>query len=151
MKFSVKTAYGLRAILYLADHFGQRSVSASQIAKEEKIPVPYLEQILHHLKRKHWIKSLRGPSGGYVLAKKPSEIMLGALLKDLEGNPKGSLAPERDAPKRSISALACGIFWQSLGTHLDEFLGSISIKTLIDEATRHRQSKSDQGRLNFNI
>ena len=100
MKFSTHTLYGLKAVLVLASRFGEGSVSVSQIAKKEGLSVAYLEQILNALKKKGFVKSVRGPQGGYVLTKKPSEIRLDELLYilgnknllDLDGKIK--LTPE---------------------------------------------------------
>ena len=83
MKFSTKSTYGLKAILYLADRYGESAITVSQISKEEKISAPYLEQILNKLKKKHWVKSMRGPHGGYVLTTKPSEIRVFSVLEAL--------------------------------------------------------------------
>ena len=60
MHFSTKATYGLKAALHLAHLHGQRAVSAAQISRSEAIPVPFLEQILLLLKRKRWVRSLRG-------------------------------------------------------------------------------------------
>ncbi|HTL70545.1 MAG TPA: Rrf2 family transcriptional regulator, partial [Candidatus Eisenbacteria bacterium] len=73
MKFSTRTLYGLKAVLVLAGRYGEGSLPVSQIARKEHLSVAYLEQILNGLKRKGFVKSVRGPQGGYVLAKKPSE------------------------------------------------------------------------------
>src|SRR3990167_5310089 len=87
MKFSTRTLYGLKAILVLASRHGEGSMVVSQIAKKEGISVPYLEQILNALKKKGFVKSVRGPQGGYVLSRKPSEISLRLLFYALEDKP----------------------------------------------------------------
>ena len=102
MKFSTRTLYGLKAILVLASRYGEGSLPVSQIARKEGISIAYLEQILHALKRKGVVKSLRGPQGGYVLAKKPSDITLQSLLTLLTDKPflaqggKSSFSPDSD-------------------------------------------------------
>jgi len=85
MKFTTKTRYGMRAMAEIADNYGKRSVSVSDIAKKEGISVQYLEQLLNKLKRKGLVKSIRGPKGGYVLARPPAKINAYDIVKVLDG------------------------------------------------------------------
>ena len=151
MKFSTRTLYGLKAVLVLASRFGEGSLSVSQIAKKENISVAYLEQILNSLKKKGFVKSVRGPQGGYVLSKKPSEVSLMTLLHvlgdknflDFKG--KFSITPETD----EIS-LANIIFWKKFKTSIETGLNEISLKDLINEARSLKKNKS-RANYNFNI
>jgi len=145
MKFSTRATYGLRALLYLASAYKERAVSTAQIAREAQIPASYLEQILHRLKKRLWVKSLRGPMGGYVLAKNPSAIKMQDVLKDLEG--EQTITGYSGTPKTSRSRLASlgsNIFWKSLKESTDKFLESITLQQLIDEARQLEKSKSRQ-------
>lgn len=143
MKFSTRTLYGLKAILVLASRHGEGSMSASMIAKKEDISVAYLEQILNALKRKGFVKSVRGPQGGYVLAKKPSEISLEALFSVLvdknffELMPKFSITAQSDE-----TGIANYIFWQKMKNSLEKGLAQTSLKDLVDEARRLKRSKN---------
>ena len=142
MKFSTRTLYGLKAILVLASRFGEGSLSVSQIARKEGISIAYLEQILNALKKKGFVKSVRGPQGGYVLTQKPSEIRLDALFyvlgnKDfLELNGKIKLAPETDE-----IALANLIFWKKFKSSIEIGLAEMTLKDLIDDARRLKKGK----------
>jgi len=146
MKFSTKTLYGLRAILVLASRFGEGSISVSQIAKKENISVAYLEQILNALKKKGLVKSVRGPQGGYILAKKPSEISLESLFYILEDKAfagfDGKIQKLEDADEIAVANI---IFWNKLKDSVAEGLAKISLKGLIDESRRIKKSKG--GRL----
>ena len=84
MKLAVKTIYGLKALLEIAQHAGHE-VTSAQIAQAQKIPVKFLEQILTILKRGKLIGSSRGREGGYRLLKEPKEITLYALIELMEG------------------------------------------------------------------
>ncbi len=143
MKFSTRTLYGLKAVLVLASRFGEGSVSVSQIAKKEGLSVAYLEQILNALKKKGFVKSVRGPQGGYVLTKKPSEIRLDALLyilgnkNLLDLDSKIKLTPEIDE-----IAIANLIFWRKFKVSIETGLAATSLKDLIDEARQLKKSKS---------
>ncbi len=153
MKFSTKSVYGLKALLYLADSYHQRAVPASQIAKEENISPAYLEQILHQLKKKQWVKSMRGPAGGYVLAKNPADVRLGAILRDLEGpNGAAKKAPERSAKAPNTAGLAALIFWDRLARQYAEWLDTATLKGLLEDARKlQKRDPGAAGRMHFSI
>ena len=86
MKVSSKGHYGLLALAELADNYRQRhAVQVKEIAGNQQIPLQYLGQIMVLLKRGHLVNAVRGPSGGYVLARPPEAISLREILSVLEG------------------------------------------------------------------
>ncbi len=85
MKISTKGRYGLRLMVDLAQHYQQGLVSLKEIAQRQEVSEKYLEQIIILLHKSGLIKSVRGSQGGYTLAKSPDEIMVGAVLRALEG------------------------------------------------------------------
>jgi Rrf2 family cysteine metabolism transcriptional repressor len=82
---SSRAKYATRAILDLAEHEAGHPVQAGDIAQRQQIPVKFLEQILLFLKRSGFVKSRKGPGGGYFLAKPPTEITLGAVVRAIDG------------------------------------------------------------------
>ena len=86
MKLSTKGRYGLRAMIDLARYSEKEPVSIGSVAARQEISERYLEQLVALLKKAGLVKSIRGASGGYVLAKKPSEISVGDILRALEGS-----------------------------------------------------------------
>lgn len=142
MKFSTRTLYGLKAILVLACRYGEGSLAVSQIAKKEGISVAYLEQILNALKKKGLLKSVRGPQGGYALAKKPADISLESLLYALEGKPLLENGQNVDlSPEKDEIGIAHNLFWKRFKSSIEKALGEVSLKELIDEARRFKKSK----------
>lgn len=86
MKLSVKSDYAARAVLGLARAFPSgKPVRVEALAEEQGIPAKYLTQILIELKSQRIVKSLRGPDGGYLLARPPAEITLGDVLRSVHG------------------------------------------------------------------
>jgi len=152
VKFSTRTLYGLRAVLVLASRFGEGSLSVSQIAKKEGISVAYLEQILNALKKKGFVKSVRGPQGGYVLAQKPSAVTLSKLFSMLDGK-VFPLSDEKDTvpSEKDEIAIANFIFWKKFSQFLKEGLSEITLKDLIDEARRIKKSKPGSSTYTFHI
>lgn len=85
MRFSKKSEYGLRALLELTLAYNERVLQRHEIAKRQKIPLEFLEQILLTLKRAGLLSSRRGMSGGYALIKPPEEVTLGQVIRILDG------------------------------------------------------------------
>jgi Rrf2 family transcriptional regulator, cysteine metabolism repressor len=85
LRFTKRADYGLMAIHYIAVHEAQGSVSAKRIAEEFRIPPELLAKILQRLAKQGLIVSQNGPKGGYVLARRPSEISVGQVVRVLEG------------------------------------------------------------------
>ena len=87
MKISSKGDYGLRALVDLAMHFDSSApVQVKDIARRQSIPEEYLGQLMVGLRRAGLVHSVRGASGGYHLARSPSEITVAQVLETLEGS-----------------------------------------------------------------
>lgn len=85
MNFSIKVHYGIQAALELARKYNAGPVQISDIARGQKIPVRYLEQLLLILKRRHLLSSVRGKEGGYSLARHPADISVLEVIEALDG------------------------------------------------------------------
>jgi Rrf2 family protein len=79
----------------LAKAYGQRPVSLSEIASVERLPMPYLEQVMLLLRRAGLIEGVRGVHGGYRLARAPESIMVGEVVRVLDG-------PDATAPVECV-------------------------------------------------
>ena len=87
MRLSMKSRYGFRAILEIAAEHEKKPIQLGTIAERQDISSKYLEQIVAVLKSAGLVRSLRGPKGGYLLAKMPAEIKLSEIFLALEGPP----------------------------------------------------------------
>lgn len=85
MKISMKADYGVRALLDLAERYGDQPVPSHEIAARQHVPGPFLDQLLMALRRAGLVRSTRGPRGGHVLARPPEEVTLAAAVDILEG------------------------------------------------------------------
>jgi len=86
MKIGSKGDYGLRALIDLAEHYGSpRIVQAKEIAERQAIPKDYLALIMIDLRKAGLVESIRGPGGGYRLARAPKDMTMGQALTALEG------------------------------------------------------------------
>ena len=84
MKLSTRGRYGMRLMLELASNHGQGPLSMSAISRRQDIPVKYLEQLIIPLKKQGLIDSVRGPKGGHMLTRSPSEISVWEVVNLLE-------------------------------------------------------------------
>lgn len=85
MKLSSRVRYGMRAILELGIEYGMAPLQIKTISEREDISNKYLEQLIAMLKAAGLVRSVRGPRGGYMLAKPPAEITLKEIFVTLEG------------------------------------------------------------------
>lgn len=85
MKISTKGRYGLTIMIELGKRFGQGPISLKSIAQAHNLSEHYLEQLAGPLRNAGLVKSIRGAYGGYILAKEPSEITAGDIIRVLEG------------------------------------------------------------------
>lgn len=155
MKFSTRATYGLKAMLHLAERYGEGAVSIAQIAGEEKISAAYLEQILSLIKREGWVKSVRGPRGGYVLTAKPSEVKVGALLKALGEDTlvRPDPGPGAAASKRGKPApqAAAELFWDRLSEAFQAALDRVSLESVLEAGRTAPRSEGRTPPIHFNI
>ena len=96
MRLTTKGRYAVMAMADLASYSKNKPVSLSEISKRQNISLPYLEQLFLKLRKAGIVKSFRGSSGGYAIAKSPDLIRITEILKavdqDLDlGSEKGSI------------------------------------------------------------
>lgn len=137
MRVSMKVDYGVRALMYLAEHHGQGLVQTNEIAQTQSIPEPYLDQLLTTLRKAGFIRSRRGPGGGHTLAKDAEAISLGAVISTLEG----SLSPMDciDSPDECERAEFCPQreVWRTVEEATQRVLAATSIAQLSQQQAKH--------------
>lgn len=129
MKLSTKGRYAMVALVDLATAKGDGLTSLAEISERQDISLPYLEQLFVRLRRADLVASVRGPGGGYRLARPASEIRVADVLEAVDetvsalhvgagatGGLSGSLA-------QSLS----NRLWQSLSAHVYVFLHNTTL------------------------
>lgn len=84
MRITYRGDYALKAVLDLALHY-DTIVTIHELSKSAQIPLKFLEQVLLDLKRGGFVESRRGKIGGYLLAKHPSQIKVGDIVRFIDG------------------------------------------------------------------
>lgn len=80
-----KTEYGLQLMIALAKRYSQGPLSLRQLAKEEKLPYKFLEQLVLPLRIAGLIEAKEGKGGGYFLTRSPKKISVAEVVETLEG------------------------------------------------------------------
>ncbi|MBS0505727.1 MAG: Rrf2 family transcriptional regulator [Proteobacteria bacterium] len=83
---SQRTRYAIRALLHLSDRYGKGPVQLAEIAAAQNIPAKFLTVILSEMARAGLVDTQRGKDGGYWLARRPSEISYGDVIRQTRGS-----------------------------------------------------------------
>ncbi|MCD8084405.1 MAG: Rrf2 family transcriptional regulator [Clostridiales bacterium] len=85
MKLSMKSRYGLRALIDLSIHSKREHGALNSISERNAISPQYLEQVFASLRKAGLVRSVKGPQGGYLLARDAKEITVASIIEALEG------------------------------------------------------------------
>ena len=144
MRLTSKGRYAVRAMLDLTFHSSGNPVRLQEISSRQSISLHYLEQLFRKLRTGRVVKSVRGPGGGYVLARSMDEITVKDVLdsvgeninpaKDISGNPSSGIevrANEGEALKVQTTEfnLTKG-FFENLGILMQEYLTTTTLGDL---------------------
>jgi len=135
VRISTRAQYAVRAMVDLSLHSQGRPVSLREIAQREEIPLNYLEQLFFRLKKGNIVKSVRGPGGGYVLARDSFLIRVGEIVATVEEslNPVACLDDGGAACHRNSRCITHNV-WKGLGERIRGFLNDINLEELTSEA-----------------
>lgn len=155
MQLGTKGRYAVTALLRLHDALKfQQVVPLSHIAETENISITYLEQLFTKLRKASVVNSIRGQSGGYVLAREPAFINVAEIIMAAEEN----ILFTRCATSSHIGCTKTGMLckthtlWEELTNHVYGFLSSITLedlatgkipKTVMSGWTHHKQVAND--------
>lgn len=133
MKISTKGRYALRLMLDLALHDNDAPVRIKDIAARQDISDKYLEQIISSLNKAGYVKSIRGPQGGYKLAKDPSAYTVGMILRLTEGSlaPVACLDDEENMCDRQETCATLRL-WQQLDDAIKSVVDTVTLANLVE-------------------
>lgn len=132
MRISTKGRYALRVMIDMAEHDNGEYIRLKDLAARQGVTLKYMEQIMPLLTKAGYVKSFRGNSGGYMLAKKPEEYTAGEILRTTEG----SLAPLsciEDSPNQCEHRAECRTveFWEGMWKVINEYADSVTLADLM--------------------
>lgn len=127
MRVATKGRYAVIAMVDLANFFAsdQPSQTLASISSRQKVSLSYLEQLFAKLRHAGLVDSMRGPGGGYTLARNPKDISVGQIILAVDG-----ILPEQDD-----QPLACHALWDTLHQEMLGYMNSVSLFSLLDPET----------------
>jgi len=129
VKLSTKGRYAVMALVDLASQTDGRPVALAEIAERQEISLSYLEQLFAKLRRGGLVRSVRGPGGGYLLARSAEETRISDAILAVD-------EPIRATRCKTGSAMGCRAnksrclthdLWEELGNQIHIFLSSVSL------------------------
>ncbi|RDU22040.1 RrF2 family transcriptional regulator [Anaerosacchariphilus polymeriproducens] len=133
MKISTKGRYALRIMLDLAMHDIGESVRVKEISERQGISDKYLEQIISILNKAGYVRSTRGPQGGYRLARKPEEYTVGMILRLTEGSlsPVACMEDDMNQCDRQDEC-ATLILWKKIDDAIKQIVDTYTLADLLE-------------------
>ena len=145
------TRFGTRAVFDIAYNSSGLPVQVKDIAHRQELPLKFLEQIFHKLKKADFINSVRGPGGGYELTKDPSEITVGDIVKAID-EPLDLVCcvSDTEACGRGEQCVTRPI-WQETSKRIKEYLDTVTIADLCEDAQKKGVKKDSNHHFDYSI
>ncbi len=138
MRLTTKGRFAVTAMVDLALRGGSGPVTLAEISSRQKISLSYLEQLFGKLRRRELVGSVRGPGGGYRLAKETGQISVAEIIlavdEPIDATQCGGKENCRDEQKCLTHDL-----WATLNERIFDYLGSVTLRQLVD-TQRARES-----------
>ena len=144
MRLSAKGRYAVMAMADLARHGGERAVCLADIAERQEISLAYLEQLFARLRRSGLVTSVRGPGGGYRLARPAEDISVGSVVAAVDE----PLHATRCDAESGVGCLSKGDrcathhLWQALGDEIEQFLEGVTLADVIARRIPRRSARA---------
>lgn len=132
MILSTKGRYGLKAVFELSVNYGLGPVSLKKISEKYNISESYLEQLFTKLRKDGYIETVRGPQGGYLLAREPKDITVGMILRTLEGEIKTSECVSKEVCSRESICATRSIF-EKIENSINDVIDNITLADMHEE------------------
>ncbi len=130
MRLTTKGRYAVTAMLDLAIHHGNGPITLAEIAQRQGISLSYLEQLFSRLRKCSLVASVRGPGGGYSLAREAGEINVAEVISAVDENVDTTRCHGAHNCQDNHRCLTHDL-WQDLSTRIYEYLNDISLKELM--------------------
>ena len=134
MKLSARTRYAVRILVKLGQHGTETPLKTTVLSESSGVTVQFIEQILRPLKKAGLINSMRGASGGHMLAKSPASVSVGDVIRIMEGHVGLTACCDQelaeDCPRKEFCTTRT--VWLKASQVLEKELDSISLQDIID-------------------
>lgn len=131
MRLTAKSRYAVTAMLDLALHHDQGSVSLGDIARRQGISLSFLERLFAQLRSRGLVSSIRGPKGGYRLGFAPESIAVADVIEAVEESVDTTHCRGKENCRHHERCLTHDL-WTDLGHRIEEFLSGINLAQLVE-------------------
>src|SRR5881396_4026866 len=135
MKLSAQEEYGLRCLLRLASAGENESLTIPEIGRAEALSIPYVAKLMRILRQGKFVKSVRGQTGGYTLARGADDIPVGEVLAALGGRMfEPGFCDQFSGLKRLCThSVDCSIrsLWRAVQSAVDSVLAGITLRDML--------------------
>ena len=131
MRLTTKGRYAVTAMLDLAIHKGGGPTALADIASRQGISLSYLEQLFSRLRKRTLVSSVRGPGGGYNLARPASEIFIAEVISAVDENVDTTRCGGAHNCRENGPCLTHDL-WQDLSDRIYDYLNRISLQDLVE-------------------
>ena len=132
MRLTTKGRFAVTAMVDLAMYQGKHPVTLAAISERQKISLSYLEQLFGKLRRRALVDSVRGPGGGYRLAKDMTQISVAEVILAVDETLDSTQCGGRENCRDEKICITHNL-WASLNEHIFSYLGAVTLKQLVDE------------------
>ena len=146
MKLTSKGRYAVMAMADLAKNNAKEPTSLTEISLRQGISIDYLEQLFLKLRKSNLVQSARGPSGGYVLSKPPSEIKLLSIISAVDEKietVKCRKESKKGCNGKSIKCITHNL-WDDLETHINKFFEDNTLNDILFKEVRNKPEELKQ-------
>ena len=135
MRLSTKGRYAVMAMVDLARQGKNGPIALADIAERQDISLTYLEQLFGKLRKRAQVKSVRGPGGGYMLTRHPSEMRISDIILAVDEPIKATrcVPGSQEGCRADKSRCLTHDLWEELGNHIFSFLSSVSLDDVIED------------------
>ncbi len=138
MKLSTKARYAVTAMMDLALHENSKPVTLADISDYQGISLSYLEQLFAKLRKHKLVSGVRGPGGGYRLAKPSTELTIAEIVSAINEKADSDTGEEKRpevAPEKSSERVKLDEMWDRLSLRLYNFLNNITLSEFVENST----------------
>ncbi len=136
MRLTTKGRYAVTAVLDLAINEGRGPIALADIAERQGISLSYLEQLFAKLRKRGVVSSVRGPGGGYHLARDPRTIHVAEVITAVDEHLETSRCGGEGNCKDGGPCLTHDL-WMDLSERIHGYLTNISLQDLVDRRPEH--------------
>ncbi len=141
MRLTTKGRFAVTAMIDLALHHGSGPVTLAEISGRQKISLSYLEQLFGKLRRHQLVESVRGPGGGYCLAKDTSQVSVAAIIQAVDEPIDATQCGGKENCHDDQKCLTHDL-WAALNDRIFDYLEGVTLRQLVDAHKEKEAAKS---------